>query len=462
MSPYRASPGAQAATLTQTRAYVPPGHRTWKRGEVSEDVVQWKANNLTLTVSRGEEKKRKPSVGRNWNPHDHPRDRDGKFVPVGSAVTVHGRGGGTVEGGTPDGRVRVRLDSDDKVYAIPRGYVRANPSGASKAKPATANGAAPASELTDEQYDDYVTNLRNRLDTALKAGMSTDKLHTKGGDGKTYTPERARQHKQIVDDLMVQYANVPAQGKALLSGGLGGAGKTTVLGKYAGVKDSDYATLNVDDAKEIMAARGMVPKVEGVSPMEAATLIHEESGHIVNLLAERLYAEKKNVIWDITMASEASTRKRVEDLNKHGYTEIKSVFVEIPVEESVSRALARHRRGMENYRAGKGHGGRFVPPEVIRSNKVEGWSSKNRRSFESLKDELSGWVMFDNSVRGRAPELLDVDGWYDNPAEERVAALEAQLRQVRSQPAADTDPRLLAIERDLESQLAGARADRRQ
>ena len=39
--------------------------------------------------------------------------------------------------------------------------------------------------------------------------------------------------------------------------------------------------------------RGLVPQVEGVSPMEAAPLIHEESSHIANLLAKRAYAAEE-------------------------------------------------------------------------------------------------------------------------------------------------------------------------
>jgi hypothetical protein len=66
-----------------------------------------------------------------------------------------------------------------------------------------------------------------------------------------------------------------------------------------------------DDIKEVMAQKGMVPEVEGLSPMEAATLIHEESGLIANLLAKRLYREKKNIVWDITMSRRGSVEKRL-------------------------------------------------------------------------------------------------------------------------------------------------------
>ena len=40
---------------------------------------------------------------------------------------------------------------------------------------------------------------------------------------------------------------------------------------------SQYLMINPDDIKEEMARRGMVPEIEGLSPMEASDLVHEES-----------------------------------------------------------------------------------------------------------------------------------------------------------------------------------------
>ncbi|MFF4777517.1 zeta toxin family protein [Microtetraspora fusca] len=424
--------------------------------------LRWERGGLTYTVeSKGSLRRLAGRISRAWDPNKHPRDRDGQFATVGSHVSVEGHGPGVVRGRAADGGILVE-DADGVVRSVSRAKVSLD-----KSKPDVKPDVTPDvkpdggghAPLTDAQYEKHTAELRQRLDKALADGLSTDKLHTKNGDGKTYTPERARQHKQIVDEMMEKYSSVPREGRALLSGGLGGAGKTTVLERHADVSSADFATINVDDVKEMMAERGMVPKVEGVAPMEGAALIHEESGHIANLLAQRLYANKTNVIWDITMASKGSTARRIKELRDAGYLDIRSVFVDIPVEESVSRALSRHRRGLERYREGKGQGGRFVPPEVIRANAVADWSSANRRNFEELKDQLEGWALFDNSVRGRAPELLDTNGWYDDPAQERVEMISAELRQIRSRPGYGSDPRLERIEQDLEEALDEAYAD---
>ncbi len=114
-------------------------------------------------------------------------------------------------------------------------------------------------------------------------------------------------------------SGVPNDHKAIIAGGLAGAGKTTVLEKHAGIDRSQYLTINPDDIKAEMAKRGMVPKIDGLSPMEASDLIHEESSYVARQLATRAKADGKNVIWDITMSDRAKTEKRIEELRTAGY-----------------------------------------------------------------------------------------------------------------------------------------------
>jgi len=264
--------------------------------------------------------------------------------------------------------------------------------------------------LDDKQLKAHVAAVESTVDAAVKRGLSTDKTMTLDGKGQVWNPERAKLHNEIVNDLYGKAANVPNEGKGLFSGGLGGAGKTTTLANpKTGIDQSQFLTINPDDIKEIMAERGMIPDIPGevpLSPMEKVSLIHEESSHIANLLAQRAYADKKNVTWDITMASEGSVAKRIAEMKKNGYTNLDAVFVDIPVEKSVQRAMARYRRGMEAYRNGQGAGGRYVPPSVIRKNASTSFSSANRENFEKLRDQFNNWQVWDNSVDGREPRLV--------------------------------------------------------
>jgi predicted ABC-type ATPase len=262
----------------------------------------------------------------------------------------------------------------------------------------------------DVAYRQHATYITETIDKALADGLATDRQFTVNGDGQTWTDERAALHKEILDDLYANAQGVPNEGKAVMAGGLGGAGKGTVLRDQAGINQSLYLTVNPDDIKELMAERGMVPEVEGLSPMEANTLAHEEASYLALQLANRAYADRKNIIWDITMSSQSSAEKRIVAMRDAGYDDVQAIFVDIPVETSVERALARHRNGMARHRNGEGYGGRFVPPAVIRANENADWSSANRSVFETTKGDFDGFRVYDNSRAGEEATLIEEGG----------------------------------------------------
>jgi len=277
--------------------------------------------------------------------------------------------------------------------------------------------------LTDQEHAEHAADARARLDKAHADGLATDQQYTLDPNRQSWSRDRRAAHYSIINDLYDSAADVPCGHKAIVAGGLGGSGKSTVLGQYAGIDRSQYLTINPDDIKEEMARRGLVPEVEGVSPMEASDLVHEESSYLARQLALRARADGKNVIWDITMSSRASTERRIDDLRAAGYTQIDAIFVDIPVETSVSRADARHRMGHDKYRAGQGLGGRLVPPEVIRAQADPEWGSLNRRTFEDVKPRCDNWSRYDNSVDGRDPVLAETSGHmevHSDKLEERV------------------------------------------
>jgi hypothetical protein len=274
----------------------------------------------------------------------------------------------------------------------------------------TSQRPTEASPLSDDEYAAHTQRVEAALNAAFAAGQATDRVYTANGGGVVWLPDRAAQHKEIIDALWSKAQNVPREGRAMIAGGLGGAGKSTVLRGGAGVDQSQFLTINPDDVKEEMVRRGLVPDVAGLSPMEASPIVHEESSHLANMLARRAYAERVNVIWDITMSRRASVEKRITELRDAGYGEVDAVFVDIPVETSVERALSRHRRGMEKFRTGQGVGGRYVPPALIRANASATSSSANREVFDGLQERFDSWVVFDNSVAGRDSQRVDGAG----------------------------------------------------
>jgi predicted kinase len=264
--------------------------------------------------------------------------------------------------------------------------------------------------LTDGENAEHVTEVRARLDKARADGLETKLLYTTDADHEQWSEERAVMHDQIIADMYEAARHVPCEHQAILAGGLPGAGKTTVLGQHAGVDRSRYLTINPDDIKTEMAKRGMMPEIEGLTPMEASELAHEESSYIAKQLALRAMSDGKNVIWDITMSSRESTEKRISDLREFGYSRVEAIFVDIPVQTSIQRADSRHRADHDRYGAGHGLGGRYVAAEIIGAQADPDWGSCNRKTFEQVKPKLDAWARYDNSVDGRAPVRAESGG----------------------------------------------------
>ena len=261
--------------------------------------------------------------------------------------------------------------------------------------------------LTDAEYAEHVTNVRERLDKARADGLATDRQHTIDRAREIWSGERETLQDSIIEDLYRKASDVPCERRAIMAGGLPGAGKSTILERYAGINRSQYLTINPDEIKDEMGRRDMIPPVDGLSPMEASDLVHEESSYVARRLALRAQADGKNIIWDITMRTRASTERRIDELHSSGYTRIEGIFVDIPVEASVTRAANRHRAGHDDYRVGEGLGGRFVPAEMIRAQADPEWGSRNRKAFEEVRHHFNSWSRFDNS--GAAPVLIEAD-----------------------------------------------------
>lgn len=271
-------------------------------------------------------------------------------------------------------------------------------------------GDADWRPLTDAEYAEHVTKVRDRLEKARADGLASEQQHTTDPDHEQWSEDRAVMQDAIIADLYEAARDLPCERRAILAGGLAGAGKTTVLEHHASIDRSQYLTINPDEIKNEMAKRGMIPEVAGLSPMEASDLVHEESSYVAKQLALRAMASGKNVIWDITMSSRESTERRISDLRAAGYSRVEGVFIDIPVNVGIRRSEARQSKDHDSYRAGLGLGGRFVPAEVISSQADPDWGSRNRRTFEQIKPELDAWLQYDNSVDGRAPVLVDSAG----------------------------------------------------
>lgn len=88
------------------------------------------------------------------------------------------------------------------------------------------------------------------LEAAKERGMETKSLYTVDPERKVWDFGRVEKQNEIIGHLYSEQADAPCDGHAVMAGGLGGAGKGTVLGHHAGIDRSQYLTVDPDRIKE--------------------------------------------------------------------------------------------------------------------------------------------------------------------------------------------------------------------
>jgi hypothetical protein len=230
-------------------------------------------------------------------------------------------------------------------------------------------------DMTDAEYAQHRKHVdfeltRHGTEDLLRSPYSTHVSEDKvNGVEGLYTPSRRAQQEEILKQLEDRAKNVPNERRAIVMGGIGGAGKSTILRtnakhrgsvahklgiKYASYDEkghgvgepSNFLILNPDDIKGEMAKRGMIPKIDRLSPLEANPFVHEEASKMAEDLAQRAQAQGKNVIWDVTLNSVKSGDKRINPLHaatQMGGYHVAGAFVDVSTAQSAKNAAQRHR-----------------------------------------------------------------------------------------------------------------------
>lgn len=224
-----------------------------------------------------------------------------------------------------------------------------------------------------------------------------------------WSRERDAIHREIVDDFYAKAADVPNGGRAILLGGNAGAGKSTVITQQAGVDLSQFLKIDPDEIKDELARRGLVPDLPGdFSPMERSTLVHRESVRIADMLADRAFRDRKNIIFDGTMANPGLVFSRVKRMDEAGYKRVDGIFVDVSDETSRRRVAQRYRQDLQSWLGGHGLGGRFVPANI--QNAMT--SADTRHGFSSLRkaNAFDNWAVYSNDVDGQPAKLVSKEG----------------------------------------------------
>lgn len=245
-----------------------------------------------------------------------------------------------------------------------------------------------------------------RIDRLQKAYMlerrDTQSLFSRGG---RWSKEREAEHKAIVDHFLNQ-PGVKADHQLLVLGGMPGAGKTTTLNSPAaqaalGVDLSEYVTVNSDDVKAEMIARGLVPDYPGLSPEESIAMIQAESYEIAQVVMRQAAKRGLNFAYDATLRTSGQLGAPEAAISRHappGY-ETTMVLVDVPMATAKQRARDRYLAG-----------DRYVPLGFIDGMKSSSprFKSAPEENFEGFKRRVDRWAVFDNS--GAAPQLVAQGG----------------------------------------------------
>lgn len=341
-----------------------------------------------------------------------PRDADGKWASSGGGGGSHGKGAakGWKRTSTPAERaVHRKAKVEELVGKFGEGFRKSaeHMTGwMNEFTPAEADSRrARLSEFTSEAY--------GKTDTQSFNSISENGKRVPG----KYTLERQAQHKALIEDYKkgVHWDSIPADREALLSGGLGGAGKGTMLEKMD-IDHTKFVTIDPDALKGLMSKHGLVPDPiklgltdfdPPVRPMELAGLIHEESSDLSKQIYYDAVKEGRNVILDNTMGSD-SVFKKVNDLKTNGYG-VEGVFVDVSIDMSVESALARHMNGTVK----GGDGGRFVDPKLAAGQEPKDpqFRSANRERFNKIAPELKKATVIDNQAYAQRPTGFSESTW---------------------------------------------------
>lgn len=250
--------------------------------------------------------------------------------------------------------------------------------------------------MADEIRASAPTRLERRLAEMIAKAEIDSAEDLKYGDSKTqnldaqgvYNDTRRALHRKLLKEVVAGKPTGLEQPVAVLMGGMTAAGKTTTVEK--GLDKSDKVYINSDDFKE------KLPEYNGHN----AAFVHEESGDLADAAFFMAIERRQNLILDSTMKSlggstyeqakgDGGLAAKIEKLKQAGYR-VEIRFVDVDVETAVERSMRRF-AGQELRKGG----GRYVPANVIRSNRDPKFGTKPRKTFEQVKDQVDAYIIYD-------------------------------------------------------------------
>jgi predicted ABC-type ATPase len=206
-------------------------------------------------------------------------------------------------------------------------------------------------------------------------GDSLSKWTTKSGE---LDAERERLHKTILNDIFKDATPTEDQPVFTMLGGGSGAGKSTVIKKgYASLPknnvtvDSDYIKTHLPEYQKMVLSRNS----------NAANYVHEESSALAKRALSIGNKERYNITLDGTGdGSVKSVLKKIDAARAAG-ARVEGIYVTVPTDVAVERALARGAKT-----------GRIVRPDV-----VTGTHQKVSEILPQVADKFDSVKLFDTT-----------------------------------------------------------------
>ncbi len=229
---------------------------------------------------------------------------------------------------------------------------------------------------------DALDEIKGNNGSAPKKNSLSDYLDENGN----LSPERAALHKQIIDNYIASKIPVP-EGETptmVMFGGGPASGKSTVLNQlYEMPDEASTVKIDPDDIKSYLPGYSEMAEVdEG-----AAGFYHEESSMIAKQLAEVLFKENYNTIYDGTGdGSVKSVMAKINGARSRGY-KVNAAYVTIDTDEALVRNRGRYERAKE-----RGEVARLPDPEMVKAT-----HKKVTQILMQLSGEFDSVKLYDNN-----------------------------------------------------------------
>lgn len=303
-------------------------------------------------------------------------------------------------------------------------------------------------EVTDAEYNQhlaYVTDVTNmglgKQPKEKGLGLASDSAF-KDSYGR-WSQEQLENMLLLSEELFgTVTAGKPKDHKAILLGGLPGAGKSSLLAamhKDGSFNENDWVQINPDLVKDEMIKRDWYPRIDGLSANETAGFIHAQSSEIATMLERMAMKDGYNLIFDTTMGGVDSDGKSWTDhtlnaLAGYAYPKqnIDGIFIDSGSDHSLASIAYRHREGLNKYRTGVSrrggkndpeikNGGRFVPNKVVAAT-TGGDQSINVQTFDRIKGKFARWAKYEvGNAPGEKPDPKLLESTPDMPGQTQGA-----------------------------------------